>query len=44
MKVISVGSSPFNVGRSNRVDTLDQSLDYKKKKGDMVKGNKFVNP
>jgi hypothetical protein len=24
------------------VDTLDQSLDYKKK--DIVKGNKFVNP
>jgi len=26
------------------VDTLDQSLDYKKKKGDMAKGNKFANP
>ena len=40
--VISVSSSLFNVGRSGRVDTLDQSLDYKKK--DIVKGNKFVNP
>jgi hypothetical protein len=43
MGVISVDSSLPNVGRSGRVDTLDQSLDYKKK-GDIVKGNKFANP
>jgi len=41
-RVISVDSSLPSVGRSGRVDTLDQSLDYKKK--DIVKGNKFANP
>jgi hypothetical protein len=41
--VISVDSNLANMGRSGRVDTLDQSLDYKKKKG-IVKGNKFANP
>jgi hypothetical protein len=45
MGVISIGSSLPNVGRIGKVDTLNQSLDYKKKKGgDIVKGNKFVNP
>jgi hypothetical protein len=32
MGVISVGSSFPNVGRSGKVNTLNQSLDYKNKK------------
>jgi hypothetical protein len=43
MGVISIDSSLPNVGRIGRVDTLNQSLDYKKKGGDIVKGNKFAN-
>jgi len=32
MGVVSVGSSLPNVGRSGRVNALNQSLDYKNKK------------
>jgi hypothetical protein len=32
MGVISVGSSLSNIGRSDKVNSLNQSLDYKKRR------------